>query len=170
MVVNSSYGGDSKVWALIAATFSADAFGLAIAVETVIIIWDPKKIVQVACRLLMHLLSLVTVIMENVLMRNQKENMLLVIVLVDHFLMRSNPQLPFMNLKGECSPMSSNHLIINYLWQEITGAFMKNCMLHYAAYRNTFPLWALAQYVSGCHYLKVVALPCRQSTCSMVQS
>ncbi|RVW60198.1 Lupeol synthase [Vitis vinifera] len=49
----------------------------------------------------------------------------------------------------------SNHLIINYLWQEITGAFMKNCMLHYATYRNTFPLWALAQYVSGCHYLKV---------------
>ena len=61
MVVSSSYGGDSKVWALIAATFSADAFGLAIAVETVIIIWDPEKIVQVACRLLMHLLSLVTV-------------------------------------------------------------------------------------------------------------
>ncbi|KAL3352300.1 hypothetical protein AABB24_020375 [Solanum stoloniferum] len=30
--------------------------------------------------------------------------------------------------------------------QEITGAFMKNCMLHYAAYRNIFPLWALAEY------------------------
>ncbi|XP_010531953.1 PREDICTED: camelliol C synthase-like isoform X3 [Tarenaya hassleriana] len=30
--------------------------------------------------------------------------------------------------------------------QEITGAFMKNCMLHYSAYRNTFPLWALAEY------------------------
>ncbi|XP_010531947.1 PREDICTED: camelliol C synthase-like isoform X1 [Tarenaya hassleriana] len=29
---------------------------------------------------------------------------------------------------------------------EITGAFMKNCMLHYSAYRNTFPLWALAEY------------------------
>ncbi|TQE12496.1 hypothetical protein C1H46_001887 [Malus baccata] len=29
---------------------------------------------------------------------------------------------------------------------EITGAFMKNCMLHYAAYRNIYPLWALAEY------------------------
>ncbi|XP_030973245.1 beta-amyrin synthase-like [Quercus lobata] len=30
--------------------------------------------------------------------------------------------------------------------QEITGAFNKNCMLHYAAYRNIYPLWALAEY------------------------
>ncbi|CAN0864484.1 Beta-amyrin synthase [Linum grandiflorum] len=30
--------------------------------------------------------------------------------------------------------------------QEITGVFMRNCMLHYAAYRNIFPLWALAEY------------------------
>ncbi|KAM3320932.1 hypothetical protein P3S67_008134 [Capsicum chacoense] len=30
--------------------------------------------------------------------------------------------------------------------QEITGAFMKNCNLHYAAYRNIFPLWGLAEY------------------------
>ncbi|XP_021896494.1 beta-amyrin synthase-like [Carica papaya] len=30
--------------------------------------------------------------------------------------------------------------------EEITGVFMKNCMLHYAAYRNIFPLWALAEY------------------------
>ncbi|KAF3627661.1 hypothetical protein FXO37_29751 [Capsicum annuum] len=30
--------------------------------------------------------------------------------------------------------------------QEITGVFMKNCMLHYAAYRNIFPLWGLAEY------------------------
>ena len=44
-----------------AATFSADGSVLVIAVETVITIWDPEKIVQVACRLLMHLLSLVTV-------------------------------------------------------------------------------------------------------------
>ncbi|PRQ51822.1 putative beta-amyrin synthase [Rosa chinensis] len=29
---------------------------------------------------------------------------------------------------------------------EITGVFMKNCMLHYAAYRNIYPLWALAEY------------------------
>ncbi|RVW23131.1 Beta-amyrin synthase [Vitis vinifera] len=42
--------------------------------------------------------------------------------------------------------------------QEITGAFMKNCMLHYATYRNTFPLWALAQYVSGCHCLKACCI------------
>ncbi|KAA8541515.1 hypothetical protein F0562_022667 [Nyssa sinensis] len=30
--------------------------------------------------------------------------------------------------------------------EEITGVFMKNCMLHYAAYRNIYPLWALAEY------------------------
>nr|QJA18438.1 oxidosqualene cyclase 7 [Andrographis paniculata] len=30
--------------------------------------------------------------------------------------------------------------------QEITGAYMKNCMLHYAQYRNIFPLWALGEY------------------------
>ncbi|XP_024017926.1 beta-amyrin synthase [Morus notabilis] len=30
--------------------------------------------------------------------------------------------------------------------QEITGAFKMNCMLHYAANRNIFPLWALAEY------------------------
>ncbi|GLT78996.1 hypothetical protein SLA2020_505100 [Shorea laevis] len=30
--------------------------------------------------------------------------------------------------------------------QEITGVFMKNCMLHYAAYRNIYPLWVLTEY------------------------
>ncbi|XP_051128400.1 dammarenediol II synthase-like isoform X3 [Andrographis paniculata] len=30
--------------------------------------------------------------------------------------------------------------------QEITGVYMKNCMLHYAQYRNIFPLWALGEY------------------------
>ncbi|KAM4102275.1 hypothetical protein ACB094_05G211700 [Castanea mollissima] len=30
--------------------------------------------------------------------------------------------------------------------QEITGAFMQSCMLHYAAYRNIHRLWALAEY------------------------
>ncbi|KAK2988295.1 hypothetical protein RJ640_011966 [Escallonia rubra] len=30
--------------------------------------------------------------------------------------------------------------------EEITGAYQKNCMLHYAAYRNIFPLWALGEY------------------------
>ncbi|KAL4565303.1 hypothetical protein LXL04_029391 [Taraxacum kok-saghyz] len=30
--------------------------------------------------------------------------------------------------------------------QEITGVFMKNCMLHYALYRNIYPMWALADY------------------------
>nr|AGC82084.1 beta amyrn synthase [Azadirachta indica] len=29
--------------------------------------------------------------------------------------------------------------------QEIMGVFMRNCMLHYAQYRNIFPLWALAE-------------------------
>ncbi|CAI8583857.1 unnamed protein product [Vicia faba] len=30
--------------------------------------------------------------------------------------------------------------------QEITGVFMKNCMLHYPMYRDIYPLWALAEY------------------------
>ncbi|GAU13083.1 hypothetical protein TSUD_173830 [Trifolium subterraneum] len=30
--------------------------------------------------------------------------------------------------------------------QEITGSFFKNGLLHYAMYRNIFPLWALAEY------------------------
>ncbi|KAM7261887.1 hypothetical protein ACFE04_020964 [Oxalis oulophora] len=32
--------------------------------------------------------------------------------------------------------------------QEITGVFNNNCMLHYAAYRNIFPMWALAEYLN----------------------
>ncbi|XP_058208022.1 dammarenediol II synthase-like [Rhododendron vialii] len=30
--------------------------------------------------------------------------------------------------------------------QKITGCVMKNCMLHYAQYRNIFPTWALGEY------------------------
>ncbi|KAI3829346.1 hypothetical protein L1987_03466 [Smallanthus sonchifolius] len=30
--------------------------------------------------------------------------------------------------------------------QEITGVYMKNCLLLYAQYRNIFPLWALGEY------------------------
>ncbi|KAM7505958.1 hypothetical protein LguiB_004862 [Lonicera macranthoides] len=30
--------------------------------------------------------------------------------------------------------------------QEITGASMGNCILHYASHRNVFPLWALGEY------------------------
>ncbi|EXC33648.1 hypothetical protein L484_013845 [Morus notabilis] len=30
--------------------------------------------------------------------------------------------------------------------QELMGVFMRNCMLHFAAYRNIFPIWALAEY------------------------
>ncbi|KAH1257902.1 Beta-amyrin synthase [Glycine max] len=30
--------------------------------------------------------------------------------------------------------------------QEITGVFLKNCMMHYPMYRNIFPMWALAEY------------------------
>ncbi|KAF9688909.1 hypothetical protein SADUNF_Sadunf01G0036800 [Salix dunnii] len=30
--------------------------------------------------------------------------------------------------------------------QEIGGVFMRNCMLHYSAYRSIFPMWALAEY------------------------
>ncbi|KAI4331142.1 hypothetical protein MLD38_029358 [Melastoma candidum] len=34
----------------------------------------------------------------------------------------------------------------DYPQQEITGVFNINCMLHYTAYRNIFPVWALAEY------------------------
>lgn len=30
--------------------------------------------------------------------------------------------------------------------EELTGVFLRNSMLHYAAYKNIFPLWALAEY------------------------
>ncbi|OVA19318.1 hypothetical protein BVC80_521g131 [Macleaya cordata] len=30
--------------------------------------------------------------------------------------------------------------------QEVTGASLKTCMLHYSVFRNTFPVWALAEY------------------------
>ncbi|XP_062174156.1 beta-amyrin synthase-like [Alnus glutinosa] len=30
--------------------------------------------------------------------------------------------------------------------QEILGVYMRNCMLHYGAYRNIHPMWALAEY------------------------
>ncbi|CAM8986410.1 unnamed protein product [Rhodiola kirilowii] len=30
--------------------------------------------------------------------------------------------------------------------QEVTAVFMKNSILHYASYRNIFPIWALAEY------------------------
>ncbi|CAL9025347.1 unnamed protein product [Prunus brigantina] len=30
--------------------------------------------------------------------------------------------------------------------QEITGLFMRHCILHYAIYRNIFPVWALGEY------------------------
>ncbi|CAL0326204.1 unnamed protein product [Lupinus luteus] len=30
--------------------------------------------------------------------------------------------------------------------QEITGVYLKNSMVHYSMYRDTFPLWALAEY------------------------
>ncbi|CAN8271192.1 unnamed protein product [Cochlearia groenlandica] len=46
--------------------------------------------------------------------------------------------------------------------QEMVGSFMNNCMLHYATYRNTFPLWALAEYrkaaFAGNNEIKYVSL------------
>jgi len=41
-------------------------------------------------------------------------------------------------------------------WQEITGVFMKNCMLHYPMYRDIYPMWALAEY------RRRVSLPSRE--------
>ena len=55
---------------------------------------------------------------ENVLLRNQKENRLLVIILVDHFLLKSRPQLPFMNLKGEWSLMSVKKRELKWMGQK----------------------------------------------------
>ncbi|KAI3844109.1 hypothetical protein MKW92_023151, partial [Papaver armeniacum] len=34
----------------------------------------------------------------------------------------------------------------DYPQQDISGVCMRNCMLHYPAYRNTFPIWALGEY------------------------
>ncbi|KAJ0074711.1 hypothetical protein Patl1_35113 [Pistacia atlantica] len=34
----------------------------------------------------------------------------------------------------------------DYPQEEIMGVFMRNCTLHYATYRNIFPMWALAEY------------------------
>ncbi|XP_045790968.1 beta-amyrin synthase-like [Trifolium pratense] len=34
----------------------------------------------------------------------------------------------------------------NWPQQEITGASMKTCMIHYPMYKDVFPLWALAEY------------------------
>nr|UBR57588.1 oxidosqualene cyclase [Panax ginseng] len=38
--------------------------------------------------------------------------------------------------------------------QEITGVFNRNCMLHYSAHRNIYPLWALAEYRRCLYNLK----------------
>ncbi|KAJ9189949.1 hypothetical protein P3X46_001193 [Hevea brasiliensis] len=35
----------------------------------------------------------------------------------------------------------------DYPQQEIMGVFMRNFMSHYSAYRNIFPMWALAEYL-----------------------
>ncbi|KAK8503424.1 hypothetical protein V6N12_034819 [Hibiscus sabdariffa] len=35
-----------------------------------------------------------------------------------------------------------------FWWEGLAAVFMRNCMLHYALYRNVFPLWALAEYCS----------------------
>ncbi|XP_059447343.1 beta-amyrin synthase-like isoform X2 [Corylus avellana] len=40
--------------------------------------------------------------------------------------------------------------------QEILGVYLRNCMIHYGTYRETFPLWALAEYC------KRVPLPSRK--------
>jgi beta-amyrin synthase len=30
--------------------------------------------------------------------------------------------------------------------QEILGVYLRNCMIHYGTHRETYPLWALAEY------------------------
>ncbi|CAN1814400.1 Lupeol synthase [Linum perenne] len=42
--------------------------------------------------------------------------------------------------------INSQNELGDFPQQELMGVFMRNCMLHYAAYRNIFPIWALGEY------------------------
>ncbi|KAI3942676.1 hypothetical protein MKW92_042532, partial [Papaver armeniacum] len=37
-------------------------------------------------------------------------------------------------------------ICVHIILQEMTGASLKSCMLHYPLYKNTFPIWALGEY------------------------
>lgn len=42
--------------------------------------------------------------------------------------------------------LQTNYLSSMIISQEITGVYMRNCMLHYTQHRNMYPTWALGEY------------------------
>ncbi|KAK8977581.1 hypothetical protein V6N11_013366 [Hibiscus sabdariffa] len=50
--------------------------------------------------------------------------------------------------------------------QGLAGVFMRNCMLHYALYRNIFPLWALAEYRN--HVCRYITIGCGEKPLCML--
>ncbi|KAK4342376.1 hypothetical protein RND71_038192 [Anisodus tanguticus] len=61
----------------------------------------------------------------------------------------SNSNKVYTNIEGDQSNLVQTSwalLALINAGKGITGAFMKNCTLNYASYRNIFPTWALGQY------------------------
>ncbi|WRX26499.1 Squalene cyclase [Theobroma cacao] len=62
----------------------------------------------------------------------------------------SCPNLEYEHLaEGDCSNLvqaSWAMMGLIHAGQELTGVCLRTCMIHYAAYRNIFPLWALGEY------------------------
>ncbi|XP_060196035.1 dammarenediol II synthase-like isoform X2 [Lycium barbarum] len=63
--------------------------------------------------------------------------------------LKSCPTMKYTPLEGNRTNLVQTSwamLGLMYAGQDITGVYLKNCMLHYAMYRSYFPLWALAEY------------------------